>query len=117
MKRLTGFKITKGKGFHIIFANGWGVSVQFGPGNYCENYDGDIGKDETASGEGGSWHAECAILDPKGGLFRHPSFDGDTVGGWKSPEDVLKLLQWASEQEATNEYDNKTISARDFPDK
>jgi hypothetical protein len=32
------FKITDGKGFHMTFANGWTVSVQWGAGNYCQNY-------------------------------------------------------------------------------
>ena len=32
------FAITEGKGFQITFDNGILVSVQFGSGNYCENY-------------------------------------------------------------------------------
>jgi len=32
------FNITDQKGFHITFANGFTVSVQFGNGNYCDNY-------------------------------------------------------------------------------
>ena len=39
-----GFYITGKKGFHITFENGWTVSVQFGPGNYCDNYDCGIGR-------------------------------------------------------------------------
>ena len=31
------FAITRGKGFHLTFANGWTVSVQWGNGNYCSN--------------------------------------------------------------------------------
>jgi hypothetical protein len=31
-------KITAGKGFQITFANGYTVSVQWGPGNYCDNH-------------------------------------------------------------------------------
>ncbi len=34
-----GFYITGGKGFHISFPNGYTMSVQFGPGDYCENSD------------------------------------------------------------------------------
>ncbi len=34
-------KITEGKGFHMVFESGWTLSVQIGPGNYCENYDKD----------------------------------------------------------------------------
>ena len=33
------FSITQGKGFTITFANGWTASVQWGAGNYCDNYD------------------------------------------------------------------------------
>ena len=32
------FRITYGTGFHLTFSNGITVSVQFGPGNYCDNY-------------------------------------------------------------------------------
>ena len=34
-----GFRTGGNKGFHIVFPNGWTVSVQIGKGNYCENYD------------------------------------------------------------------------------
>lgn len=27
-----------GKGFQLTFANNWTISVQFGWGNYCDNY-------------------------------------------------------------------------------
>lgn len=32
------FKITDNKGFHMTFENGWTLSVQFGAGDYCDNY-------------------------------------------------------------------------------
>lgn len=38
-EHIPGFSITDGKGFHIRFENGATVSVQFGYGNYCDNYD------------------------------------------------------------------------------
>ncbi len=31
------FRITFGKGFHIVFDNGITLSTQFGYGNYCDN--------------------------------------------------------------------------------
>jgi hypothetical protein len=31
------FRATQGKGFDVTFANGWTVSVQWGPRNYCAN--------------------------------------------------------------------------------
>ena len=94
------FKITRNKGFHITFENGYTVSVQFGPGNYCQNYDAEIGSAEEESAAEGSDTAECAVWGPDSGMIAHPAFDGDTVGGYMTPADVLKLLNWAEEQAA-----------------
>ncbi|HUV72053.1 MAG TPA: hypothetical protein VMW25_03520 [Clostridia bacterium] len=33
------FRTCDNKGFHLKFNNGWIVSIQFGPGNYGDNYD------------------------------------------------------------------------------
>ena len=32
------FEVSRNKGFHMTFANGWTASVQWGSGNYCDNY-------------------------------------------------------------------------------
>lgn len=48
-----------GRGFHMTFENGLTVSVQFGPGNYCENHDAmdfSIGKIWSSK------NAEVAVL-------------------------------------------------------
>ncbi len=95
-----GFRITGQKGFHVTFENGWTVSVQFGPGNYCENYDRHIGGDEKESGERGSGTAETAVWPLDGNLVDRG--DGDTVQGHQSPAQVLELLTWASSQPAAN---------------
>lgn len=89
-----GFYITGKKGFHVTFENGWTVSVQFGPGNYCANYDRQIGRDEEASGRDGSATAETAVWGPDGGMI--DLGDGDTVQGHRSPAQVLELLQFAA---------------------
>ena len=90
MTKPEGFAITDGKGFHIKFLNGWTVSVQFGPGNYCEHYNRSIGKDEYTCGSEGSINAEIAAW-PKGGtLTEFP--DGNTVQGYVSPQQVLQFL-------------------------
>jgi hypothetical protein len=68
------FRITGGKGFHITFQNGYAVSVQFGPGNYCDNYDMEIGRDEKLSGKRGSSTAECAVWKIDGDLIEYPLF-------------------------------------------
>lgn len=78
------FAITDRKGFHMTFANGWTVSVQFGRGNYCANRDnGEYGKDaetspnaEIAAWNGDEWH----------------KFDGDVVRGWVSANGVAAFI-------------------------
>ena len=100
------FKITSGKGFHITFKNGYTVSVQFGNGNYCENYNFeesdfsfmDYEGRNNRAGKAGSIDAECAVWSKDGDLIAHPKFKGDTVGANMTPEEVLSLLNWASKQ-------------------
>jgi hypothetical protein len=36
---MSGFGINESKGFHMTLANGYTISVQFGPGNYGDNYE------------------------------------------------------------------------------
>lgn len=95
-----GFVITQGKGFHMTFPNGYTVSVQFGGGNYCDNYDDRIGDGYVDSGEKGSDTAECAIIKSKE-LIEIPELlggGGDTVIGYCDTTKVLELLTWAASQ-------------------
>lgn len=90
------FKITKGRGFNVTFRNGYSVSVQFGPGNYADNYNMDY-DNPYAAGEKGSSTAECAVWGPVGGMIEYGEW-GDTVGGHMTPVEVLELLNWAERQ-------------------
>lgn len=38
-KTTKAFRTCANKGFHLKFPNGWIVSIQFGGGNYSDNYD------------------------------------------------------------------------------
>ena len=96
------FKITGKKGFHITFDNGYTVSVQFGPGNYCENYTMSIGNDDEEAGKHGSVDAECAVWKGSGGFIEHPLFDGDMVGARMRSDKVLELLNWAASQDTAD---------------
>lgn len=79
------FKITDNKGFHITFENGWTISVQFGPANYCENYDEPLSdEDRIASGKRGSKTAEVAWWKEKGQL--------EGPEGWQTPAQVLAII-------------------------
>ena len=90
------FRITGGKGFHVTFENGYTVSVQFGGGNYCDNYDMAIGTERNRSKESST--AECAVWAENGSLIEMPEWSGDTVGGYMTPAQVLTLLNWAAAQ-------------------
>lgn len=89
------FKITDKKGFHITFENGYTVSVQFGAGNYSENYNATYDENEKA-GANGSATAECAVWGIGGTFLEHELFEGSTVGGYLTPNQVLELMNWAS---------------------
>lgn len=91
-----GFKITSGKGFHITFANGYTVSVQFGPGNYCDNYGMRVGSEGQQAGEKGSSTAECAVWGSDNEFVER--FDGQFVSNRSTPAEVLELLNWAASQ-------------------
>ena len=89
------FEITDNKGFRITFDNGYTVSVQFGAGNYSSNYNLDIlaSHNKPMSAE----LAETALLDPDGNFV---PYAGDDVQGYRTPEQVLELLQYASKRMA-----------------
>ena len=97
--------ISMGKGFRITFANGWAVSVQFGPGNYCNNKYV-LGWPDTKrstidvfrhAGENGSPNAEIAIIGPGGG-FHRPRGWTDDVLGYVAPDEILKWMRYAARQ-------------------
>ena len=96
-----GFTITAHKGFRICFGNGYAVSVQFGPGNYCEakatSYTSFRRPEEELKKQGyyhGGKTAEVAVFDQ---FDKFLQLGSDTVKGWVSPEDVAALLKFVSE--------------------
>lgn len=95
------FRITGKKGFHITFNNGWKISVQFGPGNYCDNYDCRIGIDDEKAGREGSSDAECAIFNNKNIMIKPKRLNwDDTVKGYMKSNEILKLMNWISKQKS-----------------
>lgn len=97
------FRITRGKGFHVSFDNGYTVSVQFGTFNYCDNRDHNIGYSATAESEAaekGCINAETAVWGPDGAMIQFPD-DSDQVQGWQTVAQVLARLNWAASQPGT----------------
>lgn len=97
----TGFKISDQKGFHVTFENGWTVSVQFGRGNYCENYgfEGENPSDPSSAYRGPVPHsrdAEVAAWSPDGAWF--PIAEDDDVIGNQTPAQVLAIMNKVAAQ-------------------
>ena len=87
-------------GFHIEFPNGWIISVQWGPGNYCETrrfqdngtlvqaFDGKYHEFKSNT-------AEVAILHPDHNRM-YPIAEHDDVVGWQTATDVAQWILFAS---------------------
>lgn len=94
------FKVTDNKGFHVEFENGWTVSVQWGRGNYCDNYNF---SDGPRGGYGGpvppSEKAEIAAWDSNGGWFKFNN--GDTFNGYLTADEVFKFINKVRKFERT----------------
>jgi hypothetical protein len=98
------FRITYSKGFHVRFENGVVVSVQFGGGNYCDNHDGEIGRENmkptlaSSTAEMAVWRTDAA--GRRKGEFITSSYPGndewDDVMGYKTTEQMLAVLNWAA---------------------
>lgn len=91
------FCITRNQGFQMKLANGFVVSIQFGPMNYCENRDFfKMAPVLDARGHVSCSNAETAVMDPNGHFVSPPWDTNDQVQGWQSPEEVVRLITWAA---------------------
>lgn len=89
---MSGFKITSAKGVHVTFENGWSVSIQWGPGNYCDNYGASFYAPPPKDG----WSSSTAEIAawPERGPHAGDMYDfgGDSVLGRVKPGEVLAWL-------------------------
>lgn len=81
------FDITANKGFHLSFANGNTISVQWGNGNYCDNYNsrGRYGDavEPSLTAEVMAWNSEEKTIRLE---------EGEEVIGHCSPEMVARYI-------------------------
>ena len=84
--------ITSHKGFQMKFANGWTVSIQFGPGNYGSTRD--LAWNAPATMERlDSATAEIAAWDADGKWF---DFGNDKVAGYQTADEVAAFISKVS---------------------
>lgn len=70
------FTSNSNSGFAIEFKNGWKISVQFGPHNYCERQGSKDHPMEPSTLNYRSWHsknAEIAVINSKGNFVPIPT--------------------------------------------
>lgn len=90
------FKTTMNKGFHITFDNGWTVSVQFGFGNYCDNYSLSIEKQNKIfqnAPDMSSDNAEVWCWNNQ----THETYPEEPLSH-QTPEEVLKIMNEVSKR-------------------
>ena len=98
-------RITGGKGFQLDMLNGVTVSVQWGPGNYCDRNNAGFdapGKTAAAGEEWGSNLAECAAFVTGSDLSwvavpGYTPVEGDDVCGYMNVSQVLDFINKASQ--------------------
>ena len=98
------FIATRNKGFRMTFKNGFAISVQWGPGNYCEKKDEDFDKPEKER----FWEscsAEIAIFDSKDDSMI--TLGEDTVEGWVSADQVAKVITIVQSSKTKEEIQQK----------
>ncbi len=94
-----GFAVTGHKGVRFTFANGWGISVQWGPCNYGSNYDVTDFDAPRARDIWASGLAEIAVIDPHGDPVPppHPSWTSDdSVLGYQTPDQVMMWMAFVA---------------------
>lgn len=87
-KTSRGFVATGNKGFHLKFENGWAISVQWGPGNYCSRrWHGPHNRPMWNEEDWESTTAEVAIW--------HTASERDYLSdpeGWLTPTEVAEWI-------------------------
>jgi hypothetical protein len=83
------FVSMRGTGFQIFFDNGWGVSIQFGVHNYCENRSRSLQRFDSIPALTTCRDSEIAVIDPAGNLLH---LANDSVEGWVKPDVAAKMI-------------------------
>ena len=99
------FVATNNKGFQMTFENGFRISVQWGPGNYCEVKGADFG----AAMKTDFWEstsAEIAVFGKDGEFITITNYP-DVVAGWLSTDKVAKVITIVQSATTKEEIETK----------
>ena len=92
----------KASGFCVTFENEWTISVQWGPGNYADNYDEPFTCQEREGALLQSKVAEIAAFNKAETMWwdfdeKKPVHSGGYVKGWVKPDELIGYMQDVSE--------------------
>jgi hypothetical protein len=88
------FKITAGKGFHLTFDNGWTVSVQWGPSNYCSNQATDFSIPREIAANCGEYQSNTAEV----AAWTENAQDDDPIRAYIRADEVADLIHEISQR-------------------
>lgn len=97
------------RGIHLVCDDGTVFSIQFGAGNYCENYNKDITEQFVKKPDVESSDCEVAVIDPSGSWITNKIF---TENGDHS-DDETSVFGYCSVRRALQaalDHDSKSVS-------
>ena len=86
------------RGFHMAFANGYTVSIQFGSGNYCDVRDYSPKADDTKLPAAGCVEVGIFKTESSDGIDWVKLTDHDDVAGWVPVDDIPAILIAAQQE-------------------
>ena len=99
MFKLTNLMENVSKGVALTLDNGYTVSIQWGPSNYCDNY-GLNDRDSLYKTAPPSATAETAVIAPNGKFVK---YKGDDVQPYQTVADVIETLATVAYWEVPDE--------------
>ena len=98
------FLATRNKGFRMTFENGFAISVQWGPENYCDRKNEEDFDKPMKERFWESKSAEIAVFNKEGEFI---GIADDAVVGWLTPDKVAKVITMVSLAKTKNEITEK----------
>ena len=95
------------RGFSITFENGYRVSVQFSPSNFCDNYDLGVEPPDVTD-HSTKWNncdnAEVGVISPTGRMVSMYRNQVDDILNNVEPDLLARIINRVAEFEGVNNY-------------
>ena len=98
------FLVTRNKGFRMTFENGFAISVQWGPENYCDRKNEEDFDKPMKERFWESKSAEIAVFNKEGEFI---GIADDTVVGWLTTDKVAKCITVVQSATTKEEIETK----------